>query len=138
MRIFHISAYEGVIATGQTVLTSPSLSVLFASVDRLYVGGYANQISASPTLQIQEQISMDGENWTPGFFQVGSITPLSLTGTETLFQGSDDDPEDYRFGIKPAFRRLNIIVAGSGSAMLHIWTTGRDRARAARASIRPG
>ncbi|HVW25558.1 MAG TPA: hypothetical protein VHC69_09315 [Polyangiaceae bacterium] len=138
MRIFHVSAYEGIVSTGQSVLTSPSLSELFGSVDRLYVGGYANQIVASPTLMIQEQLSLDGENWTAGFQQTG-VVPLPLNILpETLFQGSDDDPEDWIFGIKPPFRRLSMIVAGTGSAMLHIWATGRDRARGARSMASGG
>jgi hypothetical protein len=139
MRIFHVSVYEGFMSAGQTVYSSPSLSELFGSVDRLYVSGYASQISASftPQLQIQEEISIDGENWTGGAVQVLALQ--LLTQPETPFQGTDFDPDNPIFGVKPPFRRLNITVSTAGSsAMLHIWATGRDRARGSRTLARAG
>jgi hypothetical protein len=134
MRVFHVKAYEGSVSTGQAVYSSPSLSELFGSVDRLHVGGYASDISgSSPTLQIQEQFSLDGENWVPGNILTGG-TPISLLGPETKFQGADFDQDLSIFGLKAAFRRLFISVAGAGAtAMVHVWATGRDRSRRARA-----
>lgn len=138
MRIFHVNIYEGVVTTGQTVYSSPSLSELFGTVDRLYVGGYAtpSQISPSPTLTIQEEISVDGENWGGGSLLLNGF-PLN-SSPETIFQGSDDDPDVYTFGVKAPFRRINITVGGSGSAVIHVWATGRDRARGARPMARTG
>ena len=137
MRIFHVMAFEGYAATGQPVYSSPSLSELFGSVDRLYVGGYTSQVSGmNPTLQIQEQISLDGENWQLGWILVGTPTPLGLNiGSETPFQGADNDPEQQLFGAKAPFRRLRILIGGTNNAnaMVRVWATGRDRSRRARA-----
>ena len=139
MRIFHVKVFEGPMSAGQTVNSSPSLSELFGSVDRLYIGGYASQPVLLPKLQIKEQISMDGENWTDGALLVGDPTAIDIsTAPEALFQGRDYDPESQIFGIKAPFRRLFISVSNTGSAMLHIWVTGRDRARGARMTARAG
>ena len=138
MRIFHVSVYEGLVSATQSVYSSPSLSELFGSVDRLYVGGYASQITSTPSLQIQEQISMDGENWKDGALLVGDPTPIALSGSEFLFQGRDYDPDTQILGIKTPFRRMMIKVSVSGSAMLHIWATGRDRSRGAHTLARAG
>jgi hypothetical protein len=139
MRIFHIKVHEGYIFTGQPVYTSPSLSNLLGSVDMLDVSGYTSQVSgSSPTIEVQDQISMDGENWTGGAIPIlGASTSLNLSG-ETLFQGQDYDTDiSYNFGAKPAFVRLKITVGGAGAnAMVRIWVTGRDRSRRARALAR--
>jgi hypothetical protein len=139
MRVFHVIAFEGFVASGQPAVSSPSLSELFGSVERLYVSGYATQVSGTdPELTIQEQISLDGENWDNGggWFQIGPV-PKSIAGQETPFQGVDADPDLFRFGAKPPFRRLLITVSnlggGNANAMIRMWATGRDRSRRARA-----
>ena len=138
MRVFHVVAYEGYVATGQSVYSSPSLSELFGSVERLYVGGYASEVSGSaPTLEIREQGSLDNENWTLFNYLVGAPgIPISIpAGQETKFQGSDLDPDIWTFGAKAPFRRLFITVGntggGSANAMVRVWATGRDGSRRA-------
>jgi hypothetical protein len=143
MRIFHVVAYEAYVATGQSVYSSPSLSELFGSVDRLYVGGYTSEVSGSlPTLEIVEDISLDNENWHGGNYLVGSAgTPFPLNlGTETKFQGADLDPDIQLFGAKAPFRRLKITLGGGANtnAMLRLWATGRDGSRRAMGLARMG
>ena len=142
MRVFHVVAYEAYAATGQPVSSSPSLSELFGSVDRLYVGGYTSEVSgSSPTLEIVEQISLDNENWTSGNYLVGVPgIPIPLNvGSETKFQGADADPDAWLFGAKAPFRRLRITIGGTNAnAMVRVWATGRDGSRGARSLARPG
>ena len=135
MRIFHLSAYDGQANNGHVVYSYPSLSNLFGSVDYLDVGGYTCNVSGTPTLQIQEELSLDGENWnnaTPGAIVVG-LVPISLNvGVDTLFQGADFEADLFAFG-KPPFVRLKITIGSTGSATVRMWVTGRDRSRRARA-----
>jgi hypothetical protein len=145
MRIFHLVAYEGYAEAEQPVYSSPSLSELFGTVERFYVGGYASQVSGTddPTLQIQEEISLDGETWTGGWILVGTPVGIPIpAGVETKFQGADGDPEIHRFGAKAPFRRLRILVGDSGAgdakAMVRVWVTGRDGSPRARALARTG
>lgn len=140
MRIFHVLAYEGFVASGQPKYSSPALSDLFGSVDRLHVSGYASQASGTtPALQVTEQISMDGENWVSGILYLG-VSGQLLGAGETLFQGFDLDPDIPFFSGKSSFVRLAVTVTGtsSPSAMVRIWATGRDRARGARTMARAG
>lgn len=130
MRIFHVSAYEGQASISHVVYSYPPLSNLFGTVEYLDISGYASQVSGSPTLQIQEEVSLDNENWTGGSIVVGMI-PITLnTSADTLFQGADLEADLYAFG-KPAFVRLKMIIGTSGSALLRVWVTGRDRSRRA-------
>ena len=142
MKVFHVLAYEGYVAKGQPIYSSPSLSELFGSVEHLHIGGYTTQVlGTDPELTIQEQISLDGQTWTLGALLTGSL-PIPLDGIpETLFQGADFDPDNYPFAAKAPFARLLITLSassGSASAAIRVWATGRDSSRRSRALTSAG
>jgi hypothetical protein len=126
MRIFHLVAFNSSITSGQPVYTSPDLSRKFGAVDMLHVSGYATQATGSPSLTIQSQVSINGENWTGGNLFVNG---LALSATETVFQGFDQDVDTLFFSAKCPFVRLvmQLSAGASAQAFVQLWVTGRDR-----------
>lgn len=130
MRLFHQLVYEGYINGTADVYTDNQLDALLGSADQLTISGYAAQTSGtSPNITVQVEQSFDQRRWIGrnGGTTTGEVYTLTLaTGSETLFQGHDGNPDN-----RPTlgFARLRIRLGGTTpNSQVRIWVTGRDRA----------